>query len=318
MNKTEIFIEKAKNVHGNKYNYSKTEYGKDNKTKVCIICPIHGEFWQTPNNHLTGYGCKKCGRKLANSKTRFTNEEVIKKFVELHGDYYDYSKVNYINEKTPITIICPKHGEFQQTPGSHITQKAGCPICARLKAKNKQLKTIDQFISDAKKIHGDIYDYSLVNYQGAYVPVAIICKKHGLFYQTPHAHLSSKSGCPHCILKSQTKLFNKLQKDFPNDEILFEVGNKIIPWLEKQRFDIYFPKYNIAIEYNGKQHYVPVKRFGGEIGYQKTINRDLIKEQKCKLNNCTLLKIKYDYSNEDYQNLIKAIYNLIKNYENYT
>lgn len=314
MNQTEEFIKKARVKHGDKYDYSKVEY-VNNKTKVCIICPIHGEFLQTPNNHLTGYGCSKCGRELAHSKTSLTTEEAIKKFIKIHGDYYDYSKVQYVNKRTPITIICPKHGEFQQTPDSHINQKAGCPICAKIKSKHKQLKTNEQFIQDAKRVHGDIYDYSQVNYQGAYIPIVIICKKHGKFYQTPHSHLSSKAGCPYCSLKSQTKLFNKLQNDFSNEEILFEVGNKTIPWLKEQRFDIYFPKYNIAIEYNGKQHYTPIKYFGGEIEFNKTINRDNIKKEKCTLNNCTLLQIKYDYTDEDYQNLVKTIHKLIKSHE---
>lgn len=315
MNKTEEFIEKARKVHGDKYDYSKIQY-INSKQKVCIICPKHGEFWQTPNNHLTGYGCSKCGREVAYSKTRLTTKEAIKKFIKIHGNYYDYSKVQYINEKTPITIICPKHGEFQQTPDSHIHQKAGCPECARIKSKHKQLKTNEQFIQDARRVHGDIYDYSQVNYQGANIPIVIICKEHGKFYQTPHQHLASKAGCPYCSLKSQTKLFNKLQNDFSSEEILFEVGSKTIPWLKGQRFDIYFPKYNIAIEYNGKQHYVPIKYFGGELEFSKTINRDKVKKEKCILNNCTLLQIKYDYTDEDYQNLVKTIHNLTKNYEN--
>ena len=315
MNKTEEFIEKARKVHGDKYDYSKVQY-INSKQKVCIICPRHGEFWQVPNNHLTGYGCSKCGREAAHSKMRLTTKEVIKKFIKIHGNYYDYSKVQYVNEKTPITIICPKHGEFQQTPDSHIHQKAGCPKCARIKSKHKQLKTNEQFIQDARRVHGDIYDYSQVNYQGANIPIVIICKEHGEFYQTPHHHLASKAGCPYCSLKSQTKLFNKLQNDFSSEEILFEVGSKTIPWLKGQRFDIYFPKYNIAIEYNGKQHYIPIKYFGGELAFSKTINRDKVKKEKCILNNCTLLQIKYDYTDEDYQNLVKTIHNLIKNYEN--
>ena len=129
MNK-EQFILKAREVHGWKYDYSKVDY-KDSHTKVCIICPIHGEFWQKPDNHLNGWGCKKCGRKICAKNTRKTTEEFIKRAKDVHGDKYDYSKVEYINSKTKVCIICnekdkngKEHGEFWQTPDNHY--KYGC------------------------------------------------------------------------------------------------------------------------------------------------------------------------------------------------
>ena len=87
-----------------------------------------------------------------------------------------------MNNKTKVTIICPIHGEFQQTPDSHISQKAGCPKCGRIKAKIKQLSTVEEFINKAEKIHKGKYDYSKVNYQGATIPVEIVCSKHGSFW----------------------------------------------------------------------------------------------------------------------------------------
>ncbi|MBR6517552.1 MAG: zinc-ribbon domain-containing protein [Bacilli bacterium] len=118
---TEEFIEKAILVHGDKYDYSKTEY-KGSITKVCIICPKHGEFWQKPNDHLHGEGCKECSKKYK------TTEEFIEESKSIHGDKYDYSKVNYINSNEKVCIICPKHGEFWQTPHSHLRGR-GCPKC---------------------------------------------------------------------------------------------------------------------------------------------------------------------------------------------
>ena len=99
-----IFIEKAKNIHKDKYDYSKVEY-IDSKTKICIICPKHGEFWQTPANHLKGRGCPKCSfKKMSDLKLKTTN-----KFIEdaknIHGDKYDYSKVEYKDNKTKVCII---------------------------------------------------------------------------------------------------------------------------------------------------------------------------------------------------------------------
>ena len=117
----EKFIEKAKAIHGDRYDYSKVEYS-NNRTKVCIICPVHGEFWQTPHTHLQGCGCPAC----YGTKKR-TKEEFVEEARKIHGDRYDYSRVEYINNKTPVCIICPEHGEFWQKPENHLVAKQGCP-----------------------------------------------------------------------------------------------------------------------------------------------------------------------------------------------
>ena len=124
---TEAFIEKAKQIHGDKYDYSKVEY-VNSHTKVRIICPIHGEFWQRPDHHLHGQGCKKCGDLRRSENKKIYQEDWIKAADELHNHKYDYSKINYVNAKTKVCIICPEHGEFWQKPASHM-QGNGCPIC---------------------------------------------------------------------------------------------------------------------------------------------------------------------------------------------
>ena len=182
---TEDFICKAREVHGDKYDYSKVEY-VNAITPVCIVCPEHGEFWQTPSSHLKGYGCKECTGKIA------TTEDFIKKAQEVHGDKYNYSKVEYVNANTKVCIICPEHGEFWQLPNTHL--KSGCPKCA---GKNK---TTEDFIKEARKVHGDKYDYSKVDYVDCYTKVCIICPIHGEFWQTPGSHLNG-SGCRECGLE---------------------------------------------------------------------------------------------------------------------
>ena len=112
---TEEFIKKAKEIHGNKYDYSKVEY-KNTSTKVCIICPEHGEFWQTPNHHLQGHGCPKCKNEKIRKRHTHNITIFIEKARKVHGDKYDYSKAEYINASTKVCIICPEHGEFWQTP----------------------------------------------------------------------------------------------------------------------------------------------------------------------------------------------------------
>ena len=124
---TKTFIEKAKEIHGDKYDYSKVEY-VDSKTKDCIICPIHGEFWQAPNNHLSKKNCPKCSFESRILKRSLKTEEFIEKARQVHGDKYDYSKVEYINTKTKICIICPIHGEFWQIPNKHLGGR-GCKLC---------------------------------------------------------------------------------------------------------------------------------------------------------------------------------------------
>ena len=147
---TKEFIEKAKKVHGEKYDYSKVEY-VNNHTKVCIICPIHGEFWQIPNSHLNGNGCYTCSYIKRGNDKKTTLDEFIKKAKEIHGNKYDYSKVEYINAWTKVCIICPKHGEFWQTPHQHLSGH-GCFKCKQSKLEreignllsNNNIKFIEQ------------------------------------------------------------------------------------------------------------------------------------------------------------------------------
>lgn len=295
----EEFINKSNSIHNNKYDYSNVEY-INNKTKVKIICPIHGEFLQLPEDHLRGRGCKKCADlSLAKDKNTFIEEAR-----KIHNDLYDYSKVNYINSYTPISIICKKHGEFLQSPSSHLSGSI-CPKCA-----SNYKPTTEEFIKKANLIHDYKYSYDNVVYNGVYNKVYITCPKHGNFIQTPNSHLSG-CGCPKCNTKGQTDLFYKLKTCFKTEEILFEVGNSIVPWIGKQRLDIYFPKYNIAIEYDGQQHFRPIHFFGGQNVFEKCIGLDLQKNIKCKENNCHLLRIKYNYSNSDFENLITQIKEII-------
>ena len=116
----EKFIEKAIKKYGNKYDYSKVEYINCH-TKVCIICPEHGEFWQTPDAHLHKNACPKCGFEAMKKALTKTTEEFIKEAKEVHGDKYDYSKVEYNGGHKKVCIICPKHGEFWQEASKHVT-----------------------------------------------------------------------------------------------------------------------------------------------------------------------------------------------------
>ncbi len=188
---TEEFIRRAKEVHGDKYDYSKVKY-VNATTKVCIICPEHGEFWQKAGSHLNGHGCRKCSNVSLSLSRRDSKDAFIEKAKSVHGDKYDYSKVEYVNSNTKVCIICPEHGEFCMAPNAHLGGQ-GCPKCS---CSNRNL-AFDEFVSKAKSVHGDKYDYSKVKYVNATTKVCIVCPEHGEFWQKPCEHLKGR-GCRKC------------------------------------------------------------------------------------------------------------------------
>lgn len=225
----EQFIEEAKKVQGDKYDYSKVEY-INNVTKVCIICPKHGEFWQLPKQHLRGQGCPKCGleriaekirgRKI-NHKPRLkhehvkyhsvprnikTTEQFIEQAKKIHGDKYDYSKAEYKGKNNFVTIICPIHGEFEQRAYAHL-RGGGCMKCARKLSSQKQIYTNEEFIAKLKEIYGDKYDYSKVDYKGNKTKITLICPEHGEFSKIASDLLHKKTGCPFCNQEHKRKHF---------------------------------------------------------------------------------------------------------------
>jgi very-short-patch-repair endonuclease len=195
MEQTKGFIIKAINVHGDMYDYSKVVYVK-NTDKIIIICNTHGQFEQTPKGHLRGGGCKLCANLIRANKHKQDINEFITKANEAHDNFYDYSKVEYINSHTRVIITCKLHGEFEQVPNSHL-RGSGCPGCGSIKQGETKTSNTGEFVTKAKEVHDNFYDYSKVVYINSITKVIIICKLHGDFEQTPNSHLCSK-GCPEC------------------------------------------------------------------------------------------------------------------------
>ena len=271
------FISKAKLIHGNKYNYSLVEY-VNRKTKVKIICQQHGVFEQEPHNHINGQECGKC------HGLHKTTDDFIKEAKEVHGNKYDYSLVEYIDSKTKVNIICSQHGEFMQLPYAHIFGQ-GCPKCIGLH------KTTDDFIKEAKEVHGNKYDYSNTDYQTSKEKIKIICDRHGEFKQTPNMHLRG-NGCPICRESKGEKLVRefliKNNIKYIQEQTFKKCKNKqVLP------FDFYLPNYNTCIEYDGVQHFKPIKAFGGQKGFDLIKQNDLIKTNFCHENNISLIRIPY-------------------------
>jgi len=187
---TEDFIRLACNVHGKKYDYSQTVYVSAIKD-VTIICPTHGEFQQRPANHLSGSGCHECGG---------NKPLTVKKFIERanakHRHRYDYSQVNFKNVEDKADIICLEHGPFEQRVMTHL-KGFNCPKCGRESVAGKLGHSLERFLQDAKRAHGDKYDYSDVVYKNALSKVKIICPAHGVFHQTPASHVRGVA-CSKC------------------------------------------------------------------------------------------------------------------------
>ncbi|MEK6883296.1 MAG: DUF723 domain-containing protein, partial [Nanoarchaeota archaeon] len=206
---TEEFIKKAKEIHFNKYDYSKVNY-IDNVTKIIIICPKHGDFDQQPNNHLFKKGCPKCVPETLRKKFTRTQEDFIKMAIKKFGNKFDYSLVKYINSDTYIDIVCPIHGKFTVIPFEHLKKETGCPKCGRANCGLKSRKGKEYFLKKCYEKHKDEYKYFLKDDVLNHDKVEIECEKHGKFFQTLNHHIYQSGGCPKCnISKSKLEEFIK-------------------------------------------------------------------------------------------------------------
>ena len=238
---TEMFINKANEIHNNKYNYSKVNY-MNGKIKVIITCKIHGDFEQLPTNHLKGQDCPKCS---INKKV--TQEDFINRAKEIHGDKYDYKQVNFITMTQEVKILCKIHGIFEQKPRYHLDSN-GCYKCSGI------TRNTEDFIINSKLIHSNIFDYSKVKYENTRKQVIIICKKHGEFKQTPNDHLSGY-GCTKCGKGNYSKVciewLNQISKNEKiNIQHIDNIGEKVIKLKGKRyKLDGYCEKTNTVFEF---------------------------------------------------------------------
>ena len=292
---TDIFIQRAMSIHGNTYDYSKTNYTKA-QDKIIIVCKIHGEFKTLPNNHLRNEnlgGCPKCGAIRMGKKHKKDILHFTKKSKQKHGDRYDYSKSVYTKAANNIIIICKEHGEFEQQASRHLLG-AGCPKCKLKLLSNARRYTPEKWIKNAKKVHGNKYIYPDLNILNGNSKITIICKKHGEFKQKIRIHVMG-FGCKICgktLSKGEGKIISLLKKQ----DIVFEMQKTIKGCSNKValRFDFYLPQYDLFIEYDGIQHFKPVNYFGGEKTFQEIQKKDNIKNSFCRKNKIKLLRIAYN------------------------
>ena len=221
---TDEFIKRSQEIHGNKFDYSKSKY-RNSKTNITIICPEHGQFQQKSNPHFNGTGCPECAKVQRGLSKRSNTEDFIHRALEVHGDKYDYSKSEYERGHDKITIVCPEHGDFYQEPANHLSGN-GCKLCGLKKAGQYHKKDTNSFIKEARKVHGNKYDYAQAKYMGAREHITIVCAIHGAFEQTASTHLGGY-GCGPCSYEIRGQ----------NQRMTFEEFVKLANGVHGNRYD---------------------------------------------------------------------------------
>ncbi|MDR0599871.1 MAG: hypothetical protein LBG84_07320 [Treponema sp.] len=209
----ERFLAAAREMHGDKYDYSKVGDITSQNQKITIVCPRHGEFAQRVAVHLKGSGCLPCGNEKKSRDHTMPFSEFLRRARKVHGDKYQYVESSYTFFSKPITIICPVHGEFKQTGQKHAWTGHGCPQCGKLSNISHRTKPFADFVKKARKIHGDKYRYVESTYIKNHANLTIICPIHGEFRQTGNSHLGGH-GCVKCGYEVVGKKNSILRKQY--------------------------------------------------------------------------------------------------------
>jgi G:T-mismatch repair DNA endonuclease (very short patch repair protein) len=234
---TAQFISRAREIHGNKYDYSNSDY-LGNLDTIFIRCQKHGDFSQRAGAHLLGTGCPKCAGHMS-------TEDFIKRAKQIHGDLFDYTNTKYTQIRKTVHIECRVHGRFSQRPDVHL-KGSGCSQCT---SKSRSYKESSNFIKASTKIHKGIYLYDTVDYRNAHTNVVIKCRIHGEFKQTPSNHLSGK-GCQKCgAIKAK------------------QFSNKAIRWIEQEAKSRRMK--NVQHALNGGEFVIPETTIRAD-GYHKS------------------------------------------------
>lgn len=280
------FIERAIKKHGSLYNYDKVVF-TNMQNPVEIVCAIHGSFWQPPTKHLI-HKCPRCSGKWQ------TLEDYSRRANIVHNYKYTYTSLSTSNGRSYIDIVCPYHGTFNQDVQAHLNGN-GCPSCA-----NVARWTRDRFLSTVKEIHGGLYTYpELPEKLRRRDKIAILCKKHGLFYQTLGKHVSGR-GCSRCkasYAQKRMARFCRKHNIVYEEELWFPDCRDINPL----PFDLAVYNYNKSkllglIEYDGEHHYHCIDRGGACNGKELLITmqkHDKIKDEYCATRGIRLLRIPY-------------------------
>ena len=301
----DVFIERCKKAHGDKYDYSKAVYVK-NSEKVVIVCNEHGEFSQAPEKHWIGRGCPECKKVSVGNSLRADPEVVFNKCAEVHQGKYDYSKAVYINLDTKVEIICKEHGSFMQTPANHRKGK-GCPLCKNSKISKLKTLTKDVWVKRFKDAHGERYDYSNFDPANMDHQHEIVCKQHGPFSQDPHSHASGK-GCPKCAQERSSQRQMKGQ-----EQAMEEIKEK---WGDKYTYpSFHYKGHDGKLVVNCPLHGDFSTTFGNHISghgcprcaYERISLARMVENREVKQRAMEIHGGKYSYEWMDYKGMKKSI-----------
>lgn len=267
---SETLVRNARKIHGKKYDYSKAVYEGWIKP-ICVICPLHGEFWPTPQNHIKLKSrCPKCA-KIASSLEVIKKHEkgFVQKAKRIHGDKYDYVKTRYKGAYEPVIIICKKHGDFKQRAHVHL-RGGGCVKCSKDELRGLFSFSDKEFLGKAESKFRGRYKY-LSSYHNYHTPIKIKCQKHGVFIQKPILHLKSSQGCPRCSFE-KSGLKNRL-----THQAFLKKAKQIHPrYSFPQRYLTAIQKINIRCPKHGLFKMTPNALLGGH-GCQKCDDEKTVK-----------------------------------------
>jgi len=229
----------------------------------------------------------------------------LNKVISKYGTFFDLSKINFINYRTKVELICPDHGSFFKRPDTLLKNVYGCPDCAKI--KQKKIKPKNKLNTEIIKKRlldiNTIYLLDRINYINSNTKIELVCKKHGSFWVLPREATHNGAGCQKCSgSKGERIISNFLDKNnfsYQREKLFEELG--------LLRFDFYLPNINTIIEFDGRQHFKPITVFGGESEFKKLIKNDKIKNNFCKLKNIDLIRIPYTKIKEIEEILIKEL-----------
>lgn len=297
----EEIINRANIIHNNLYDYSLITDYKGVMEKYPVICNIHGVWNVSLDNHVGKKStCPKC------SGRDFTYLEKIEQGKKIHNNLYDYSNIkNNFGTMDKVSIICKIHGNFIQLWTNHIHQKQGCPKCKN----HRKPISIEQYKEKVKEINLG-YEYDWDSYDGHFSnKFRIKCPSHGWFNQQLSNHLQGQR-CPKCSYSKGEESIELFLKEnniqYINQKTFHGCINPNTN--KKLKFDFYLPKHNLCIEYDGELHYKPVEFFGGIENFEKQQYLDELKNQYCKNNKISLIRIAYF----DYKSLNNILTKILK------
>jgi very-short-patch-repair endonuclease len=273
----EDVIKEIKKVHGDKYDLSKVHY-VNRRTKICVICSTHGEWFTLTEQLFRGQGCFTCGKNLAGLKKRISKDEFLERAAKVHNQKYLYDLTEFKGIRSKINIYCKIHDcWFSQFAYAHIEQSQDCPKCGFENQKSKRRMQLEEFVNRANITHDYKYDYSkAVQFDNQNSLITIICPKHGAKEVLVGNHLAG-AGCNDCNVSRGEEAIKAYLKylglEFSSQHIF-----KGLKDVRNLRCDFYIESLNLVIEFNGRQHYEPVNAFGGEESLKEVQRRDKMKE----------------------------------------